>query len=87
MKNYRTSSNKSQQTINTSCPPQWILRTKDAPTTPAPTKTLIPFTLTIYAQTLGKTKEELLQTLKCCYEKPTEEVPVATTFELDEEGF
>ena len=34
-----------------------------------------------YAQSLRKTEEELLQTLKLCYEDQDEEVKAAETFE------
>ena len=34
-----------------------------------------------YARSLGKTEEELLQTLKLCYEDQDKEVKAAETFE------
>ena len=61
-------------------PPQQILHTEETPVTPPITKPKSsPFT--DYARSLGKTEEELLQTLKLCYEDQEEEVKAAETFE------
>ena len=61
-------------------PPQQILHTEETPVTPPTTKhKSSPFA--DYARSLGKTEEELLQTLKLCYEDQEEEVKAAETFE------
>ena len=39
-----------------------------------------PLILSDYARTLGKSKDEVLQTLKLCYEEPNEEIQVVETF-------
>ena len=39
-----------------------------------------PSPFTTYAQSLGKSEEELLQTLKLCYEEADEEVRATDTF-------
>ena len=81
---------KSCRTTNRSQPtpgpshPQQILNTEEVPITPTTKpKFLI---LSDYACTLGKSKDEILQTLKPCYEEPDEEIQVAETFD-DLEGF
>ena len=67
-------------TAGSSRPPQQILNTEEIPITPPVSKPKSsPFT--DYAQSLGKTEEELLQTLKLCYEDQEEEVKAAETFE------
>ena len=59
-------------------PSQQILNAEEAPVpTPVVKPKSSPFVE--YAQSLGKTEEELLQTLKLCYEE--EEVRAAETFE------
>ena len=61
-------------------PPQQVLHTEETPVTPPITKPKTsPFA--DYARSLGKTEEELLQTLKLCYEDQDEEVKAAETFE------
>ena len=76
-RNCRTKMN---STPGPSCPPQQILHTEETPVTPPATKPKSsPFA--DYAQSLGKTEEELLQTLKLCYEDQEEEVKAAETFE------
>ena len=61
-------------------PPQQILHTEETPVAPPAAKTKSsPFA--DYARSLGKTEEELLQTLKLCYEDQEEEVKAAETFE------
>ena len=58
---------------------QQILHTEATPvTTPPPKSKPSPFA--DYAQSLGKSEEELLQTLKLCYEEQDEEVKAAETF-------
>ena len=61
-------------------PPQQVLLTEVTTVTPPPTKPK-PSSFALYAQSLRKTKEELLQTLKLCYEDQDEEVKAAETFE------
>ena len=67
----------------TSKPPhlsQQVLHTEETLVPAPPTKPKSsPFTN--YAQSLGKSEEELLQTLKLCYEEQDEEVKAAETFE------
>ena len=64
---------------NLPCPSQQILHTEAAPVAIPPTKPKSsPFA--DYAQSIGKSEEELLQTLKLCYEEPDEEVKAAETF-------
>ena len=76
-KNCRTKTN---PTLGPSHPPQQILHTEETPITPPAAKPKSsPFT--DYARSLGKSEEELLQTLKLCYEEQEEEVKVAETFE------
>ena len=59
-------------------PPQQILHTEETPASPQTTEPK-PSPFADYARSLGKTEEELLQTLKLCYED--EEVKAAETFE------
>ena len=67
-------------TAGPSRPPQQILHTEETPTTPPVSKSKSsPFA--DYTRSLGKTEEELLQTLKLCYEDQEEEVKAAETFE------
>ena len=67
-------------TSGPSHPPQQVLHTEETPVTPPITKPKSsPFT--DYARSLGKMEEELLQTLKLCYEDQDEEVKAAETFE------
>ena len=61
-------------------PPQQILLTEATPTAPSTAKSK-PSPFSDYAQSLGKTEEELLQTLKLCYEDQDEEVKATETFE------
>ena len=76
-KNCRT---KSTSAVGPSRPSQQVLHTEEAPITPPATKPKSsPFV--DYAQSIGKTEEELLQTLKLCYEDQEEEVRAAETFE------
>ena len=75
-RNCRTKTN---PTPGPSRPPQQILHTEEIPVlTPTPKPKPSPFTE--YAQSLGKSEEELLQTLKLCYEED-EEIKAAETFE------
>ena len=53
---------------------------KETPVTPPATEPKAS-SFTEYARSLGKTEEELLQTLKLCYEDLDEEVKAAETFE------
>ena len=61
-------------------PSQQILHTK-ATLVPTSSTKPDPSSFTAYAQSLGKSEEELLQTLKLCYEEADEEVKAAETFE------
>ena len=70
---------KTNPTLSSSCPPQQILHTEETPAASPVTKSKS-FPFTDYAQSLGKTEEELLQTLKLCYEDQDEEVKGAETF-------
>lgn len=90
-RNCRTNMGKTQQNpwfSQTSRPTQQVGLTTSTQVTPTVTTSLV---FSSYAQTLRKTEEELLQTLKLCYEEPeepTENVAVATTFKsLNKEGF
>ena len=76
-KNCRT---KYDTTSNPSRPSQQILHTE---VTPVPTSSIKPdpSPFAAYAQSLGKSEEELLQTLKLCYEEADEEVRATETFE------
>ena len=76
-RNCRTKTN---PTSGPSCPSQQILHTEEAPAAP-PTAKSKSFPFVEYAQSLGKSEEELLQTLKLCYEDLDEEVKAAETFE------
>ena len=76
-RNCRTT-NRSQATPGPSCPQQ-ILHTEEVSVTPV-TKPK-PSLLSDYAHTLGKSEDEILQTLKLCYEEPEEEVQITETFE------
>ena len=70
---------KTNPTPGPSCPPQQILHTEETPAvTPTAKPKSSPFA--DYTQSLGKTEEELLQTLKLCYEDQEEEVKAAETF-------
>ena len=76
-KNCRT---KTDTASNPSHSSQQVLLAEETPTPTLPTKPKSsPFA--DYAQSLGKSKEELLQTLKLCYEEQDEEVKAAETFE------
>ena len=76
-RNCRTKTN---LTPGPSCPPQQILHTEETPATPPVIKPKSsPFA--DYARSLGKMEEELLQTLKLCYEDQEEEVKAMETFE------
>ena len=77
----RNRRSKTNSTPGPSRPPQQVLlTTEEAPVTPPTIKSKSsPFTM--YTQTLRKTEEELLQTLKLCYKDQDEEVKVAETFE------
>ena len=76
-KNCRT---KYDTTFNPPHPSQQILHTEATPVPTFSTKP-DPSPFTAYTQSLGKSEEELLQTLKLCYEEADEEVKVAETFE------
>ena len=76
-RNCRTKTN---STPSPSCPPQQILHTEETPVAPPAAKPK-PSPFADYARSLGKTEEELLQTLKLCYEDQEEEVKAAETFE------
>ena len=76
-RNCRTKTN---STPNPSRPPQQVLHMKETPATPTVIESRSsPFAE--YARSLRKTEEELLQTLKLCYEDQDEEVKAAETFE------
>ena len=60
-------------------PPQQILHMEEAPATPPAVKPK-PSPFANYARSLEKSEEELLQTLKLCYEDLDEEVKAAETF-------
>ena len=76
-KNCRTKAN---PTPSPSRPPQQVLHTEQTSVTPPIDKPKSsPFAN--YARSLGRTEEELLQTLKLCYEDKDEEVKAAETFE------
>ena len=71
---------KTNPTPGPSYPPQQILHTEETPAALPDTKSKSsPFA--DYAWSLGKMEEELLQTLKLCYEDQDEEVKAAETFE------
>ena len=76
-KNCRT---KPDTASNPPCPSQQILHTEE---TPVPTLSTKPKSSLFanYTQSLGKSEEELLQTLKLSYEEPDKEVKAAETFE------
>ena len=59
---------------------QQILHTEVTPIPTSSTKPDPP-SFAAYAQSLGKSEEELLQTLKLCYEEADEEVKATETFE------
>ena len=63
----------------TSQPPQQVLHTEEVSATPSPSLPKSSL-FTNYTQSLGKSEEELLQTLKLCYEEQDKEVRVAKTF-------
>ena len=75
-KNYRT---KTDVASNPPCSSQQILYTEETPISIPSTKPK-PSPFMDYAQSLGKSKEELLQTLKLCYKELDEEVKAAKTF-------
>ena len=76
----RNCQTKMNTSSNPSRPSQQILYTKATPAPTPPTKPKSsPFAE--YAQSMGKSEEELLQTLKLCYKEADEEVKVAETFE------
>ena len=78
--NARNCRTKPSPTIGPSRPPQQVLHTEETPVTPPVAKPKSsPFI--DYARSIGKTEEELLQTLKLCYEDQEEEVRAAETFE------
>ena len=76
-KNCRT---KPDAASNPPRPLQQILHTEETLVSTPPTKPKSSL-FTEYAQSLGKSEEELLQTLKLCYEEQDEEVKAAKTFE------
>ena len=76
-RNCRTKTN---PTSEPSRPSQQIRATEEPQTTPPAAKSR-PSPFAEYAQSLGKSEEELLQTLKLCYEDLDEEVKAAETFE------
>ena len=71
---------RSPMTPSPSCPPQQILNAEEAPTTPLPNPKPKSSPFANYIWSLGKTEDELLQTLKLCYEEQEEEVKIAKTF-------
>ena len=71
---------KPDTTSNPSCSPQQILHTEETPIPSSSTKPKSSL-FAEYAQSLGKLEEEMLQTLKLCYEEQDEEVKTAETFE------
>ena len=73
------SSSQSQKNPSTS---QQIHHIKDTPIEKPVTSTF-----SAYTHTVGKSEDELLQTLKLCYKEPNEEVRITTTFQSDKEGF
>ena len=75
-KNCRTKNN---ATPNPPCSSQQILHTEATPVPTSSTKP-DPSPSTSYTQSLGKSEEELLQTLKLCYEEADKEIKVAETF-------
>ena len=58
---------------------QQILNTKEVPVIPVVKPKFS--VLSKYAHTLGKSEDEVLQTLKLCYEEPNKEVQIAETFD------
>ena len=76
-RNCRTKTN---PTPGPSRPSQQILHTEETPAAPPITKSK-PSPIVDYARSLGKTEEELFQTLKLCYEDQEEEVKTAETYE------
>ena len=78
--NARNCQTKANPSPGPSRPPQQILHTEETPVTP-PTAKPKPSPFADYARSLGKMEEELLQTLKLCYEDQEEEVKAAETFE------
>ena len=78
IKTNSTETPRTSQQIRTTEEPQVI--TEKSLITPSP-KNPEPSPFATYAQSLGKSEEELLQTLKLCYEDLDEEVKVAETFE------
>ena len=76
-----------QQNSNSPQTSQQVHHTKDIPVTPTPAKETAISAFSNYACSLGKSEDELLQTLRMCYEEPDEEVRITNTFESDEEGF
>ena len=75
-KNCRT---KPDATSNPPHPSQQILHTEETPV-PIPSAKPESSLFANYAQSLGKSEEELLQTLKLCYEGQDKEVKAAETF-------
>ena len=71
---------KHDTTPNPSHPSQQILHIEATPVPTSPAKP-DPTPFATYAQSLGKTEKELLQTLKLCYEEVDKEVRAAETFE------
>ena len=66
---------------------QQIHHTKSAPVTPAPVEKTTTSAFSIYAHSIGKSEDELLQTLRMCYKETDKEVRIASTFESNEEDF
>ena len=77
--NARNCRTKTNPTPGPSCPPQQVLHTEQTPVTP-PVDMPKSSPFADYACSLGKTKEELFQTLKLCYEDQDEEVKAVETF-------
>ena len=76
-KNYRT---KYDTASNPPHPSQQVLHTEATPVPTSSTKP-DPSPFVAYAQSLEKSEEELLQTLKLCYEEADKEVKATETFE------
>ena len=78
--NAKNCKTKPDATSNPPRPLQQILHIEETPV-PTPSTKLKPSLFADYAQSLGKLEEELLQTLKLCYEEQDEKVKAAETFE------
>lgn len=54
---------------------------EETPVTPAQSAKPTPSILANYMYTLGKSEDEILQTLKLCYKEPDKEIKVVETFD------